>query len=100
MIRYEVEKLEDGVFKFTHIEKREGIDGNDVEVIKGRHELTTEKLEAGLEANNENLAKLKEMASEEAITQKMNEYKEELQAEIEISERAITSIEEMIEATK
>lgn len=99
-MRYEVQKLNDTDYEFTHIETKESVDGTEVEVIKGRNTLTKEKIEDTIKKYEEVLDRQLSEATEEYITDLINNYKENIEAEIEISKDHIEKMKEMLSYIK
>lgn len=97
-VRYEVKELENGMWEFTHIEKREGLDGEEVEVIKGRNSFNAEAIEENIKKYSDMLEEIKNKLTDEEVERLVAEYKENIEAEVELMEQHIETMKEMLKA--
>ncbi|MDY0198949.1 MAG: hypothetical protein RBR68_14180 [Tenuifilaceae bacterium] len=95
-IRYEVQDLGEGNYEFTHFEKFETKDGEEVEVIKGKNVLTVDKLSDAINNYEEVLERQEEQLKEETIKELIDKHKEDFEAEVELTKGHIDTLKTML----
>lgn len=101
-VRYVVKKVtnEEGKerYEYTHIVAKEGLDGELVEVIKGRNIIDKENLEEALKESKHIYEQQEAKLTDESMAELMEQYREELDAELELNKKQIDTLTEMLEA--
>jgi hypothetical protein len=96
MSKYIVKKTDkEDEFEFTHLEEKETLSGEKIEVIKGKNILTVEKLE---ETKKTFQKEIDENLSEQELKRVIDNLKQERKEEIQARKEHIKKIDEFIEA--
>lgn len=95
-MRYIVNKADNG-YEFTHIEEKETLTGEKVEVIKGKNVLTEEKITETISQLKEDLENKEKLITKKNIKKTIEEYKEEVQSDIDLVNTQIETLNKFLE---
>lgn len=95
-MRYIVKQVEEG-YEFTHIEEKENLQGEMIEVVKGRNTFKKEDVEKNIDGLQEEIKKFENMITDEEIQKKVDDLKEDIQGNIDIMKDQLTTLNKFIE---